>query len=415
LLLLAGLVLRFASLPNQILVAVPGTLLLLWLVLPAVLIGPIRSAENALHRLAHAVALVLSFGLAVAIVGTLWTGGDTPNYVFLVGGGLIVAYLFGVIQASRGGASLSCDVPCVALCLAGTLLVLGNLPLPVQTPDPFFEPEIPNVTYSSRSGPVVFIDEAHHNFHTAGGRFRPFARILERDGYRVESIRSGFTLDQLRRAQILVIANALHSRNVNDWAGTAAPALLDDEVHAVRDWVLAGGSLFLIADHHPFGGAVAPLATAFGFELTDGFVDVVNADVALFSRKDGTLVANSITDGRKPAERVDKVRTFLGEAMQVPGDALPVLVLDSKFRLWSTRENLRSRREADSAPADGLCQLAFKRLGKGRVVVAGEAAMFSAQLEMGLSWLPLGMNAPGAEQNHQLLLNTVHWLDGRLD
>jgi hypothetical protein len=414
LLLLAGVALRVTSLPDQILFAVPGMLLLLCFVLPAVLYGPIRTAENPLHRLAHVGALLLSFGLALAVVGTLWSGRDTPNYVFLVGGGLIVAYLFGVLQASRSADATSCDVRCVVLCLIGTVLVLSNLPLPVQTADPFFKPDLPYATYSSRSGPVVFIDEAHNNFHTAGGRFKPFAQLLERDGYRVEPVRSSFTLDHLRRGQILVIANALSPGNINNWAATAEPALLDDEVRAVRDWVVAGGSLFLIADHHPFGGAVAPMATAFGFELTDGFVDVLRGD-AVFSRKDGTLISNSITDGRRPEERVDGVRSFLGEAIQVPGDALPILVLDSKFRLWSTRENFRSRSETESAPAAGLCQLAYRRFGKGRVVVAGEAAMFSAQLEMGLTWLPLGMNAPGAEQNDQLLLNIVHWLDGRLD
>jgi hypothetical protein len=48
------------------------------------------------------------------------------------------------------------------------------------------------------------------------------------------------------------------------------------------------------------------------------------------------------------------------------------------------------------------------KVGKGRVAVFGEAAMFSAQLDGPRQ--PMGMNAPGAEQNHQLLLNVMHWL-----
>ena len=28
---------------------------------------------------------------------------------------------------------------------------------------------------------MVLIDEGHHNFHTLGGRYAPFARLVERD------------------------------------------------------------------------------------------------------------------------------------------------------------------------------------------------------------------------------------------
>ena len=48
------------------------------------------------------------------------------------------------------------------------------------------------------------------------------------------------------------------------------------------------------------------------------------------------------------------------------------------------------------------------KVGRGRVAVFGEAAMFSAQLAGPKQ--PMGMNAPQAEQNHQLLLNVMHWL-----
>ncbi len=33
--------------------------------------------------------------------------------------------------------------------------------------------------------PRVVIDEAHYNSHTARGKYRPFARLLEADGYQV--------------------------------------------------------------------------------------------------------------------------------------------------------------------------------------------------------------------------------------
>jgi hypothetical protein len=47
-----------------------------------------------------------------------------------------------------------------------------------QVPDTLFEPSIGNPAYSRPEGPVVLPDGAHHNFHTAEGRYHVFARIL---------------------------------------------------------------------------------------------------------------------------------------------------------------------------------------------------------------------------------------------
>ena len=52
------------------------------------------------------------------------------------------------------------------------------------------------------------------------------------------------------------------------------------------------------------------------------------------------------------------------------------------------------------------------KVGKGRVVVLGEAAMLSAQVT-GPDKSPMGMNAPGND-NKQVALNIMHWLSGAL-
>jgi hypothetical protein len=57
--------------------------------------------------------------------------------------------------------------------------------------------------------------------------------------------------------------------------------------------------------------------------------------------------------------------------------------------------------------------------GKGRVVMMGEAAMFSAQLirfehEGKPMELKMGMNVPGND-DRQLALNIFHWLSGLLE
>ena len=57
-----------------------------------------------------------------------------------------------------------------------------------------------------------------------------------------------------------------------------------------------------------------------------------------------------------------------------------------------------------------MSQGAYMNYGEGRIVVFGEAAMFTGQLA-GPDRIKVGMNATGAEENYQLLLNIVHWLD----
>ena len=62
---------------------------------------------------------------------------------------------------------------------------------------------------------------------------------------------------------------------------------------------------------------------------------------------------------------------------------------------------------------NGWSQGAFKEYGEGRIVVFGEAAMFSAQLA-GEQQIKAGMNREDASENYRLLLNIIHWLDGIL-
>jgi len=73
---------------------------------------------------------------------------------------------------------------------------------------------------------------AHHNFHTADGRYAPFAKLLRRDGYRVEAWRTPF--GALRGVDVLVISNALHERNEKDWSLPTPSAFTTEEIGVVR-------------------------------------------------------------------------------------------------------------------------------------------------------------------------------------
>jgi hypothetical protein len=161
----------------------------------------------------------------------------------------------------------------------------------------------------------------------------------------------------------------------------------------------------------PMGGAAAGMAKAFGFEFTDGFAaDTARSGPALFCRAAGTLKDNVITNGRDNTERVDTIFSFTGQAFPVPGDATSILCFDDTYKLLLTDTAWvfdSSTRYRDIA---GWSQLTFMPYGKGRVVMSGEAAMFSAQLA-GPQKYQAGMNAPYARENYRLLLNIIHWLD----
>jgi len=282
-----------------------------------------------------------------------------------------------------------------------------------QVPDTGYAPMITNPAYAAGKGPVVFIDEGHNNFHTRGDRYLPFARLLERDGYVTEGYTGKFDAGGLKQCRILVISNALNELNVENWYKPVYPAFTPEETEAVRKWVEAGGSLFLIADHMPMGGAAAGMAAAFGFGFTDGFaVDTARPGPALFCRTDGTLRDNLVTGSLRTDEKVDSIYSFTGQAFTTPADAQPVLTFNDKYLLLLSDTAWVFNEKTVYKPITGWSQLAYLEYGKGKVVMSGEAAMFSAQLA-GPQKFPAGMNAPYARHNYRLLLNIIHWLDGR--
>jgi hypothetical protein len=296
----------------------------------------------------------------------------------------------------------------VSVAVLCTLLARGQ-----QVPDTSYAPAIGNPAYAPGKGPVVYIDEGHFNFHTRGDRYMPFARLLERDGFRTEGYTGKFEAKGLSSVRILVISNALHPDNVENWYKPVHSAFTPKETETVRQWVEAGGSLFLIADHMPMGGAAAEMAAAFGFGFTDGFaLDTAHAGPALFCRSDGTLADNVLTDGRDADERVDSIYSFTGQAFTIPDAASPVLTFDDRHLLLLSDTAWVFNERTIFKPISGWSQLAFREYGKGRVVMSGEAAMFTAQLA-GPQKVSVGMSSPFAKGNHQLLLNIVHWLDGR--
>jgi len=285
-----------------------------------------------------------------------------------------------------------------------------------QVADTAFHPPIARPMYAAGAGPVVALDEAHHDFHTVTGRYAPFAALLRRDGYRVVPFASAFSDASLRGVNVLVIANPLNVVNAGGhWTLPTPSAFTAAEIAAVRRFVTRGGALLLIADHMPFAGAAEALGAAFGLHWTNGFAhDSSRGEPLAFRRGDGTLADHPITRGRDAGERIDSVRTFTGSAFRTDDSAAGLLNFGPAAESLDPRVAWQFDSTTVRVSVAGWHQGAALRVGRGRVAAFGEAAMFSAQLA-GPNQAPMGRNAPVAAQNPQFLLNVLHWLSGRLD
>ncbi|MBA3657955.1 MAG: hypothetical protein H0W69_11450, partial [Gemmatimonadaceae bacterium] len=208
------------------------------------------------------------------------------------------------------------------------LFLVLQLACAAQKADPDFAPPNHVPAYTS-SGPTVCIDAGHNNAHTAEGLYRPFAATMERDGYQVISQDAHVDSTILGKCAVYVSVNAAGGRTYKLF-GLNLPtksrerrhlsAFSPDEIIAIRNWVERGGSMLLVADHHPFGLAAATLSTALGVEMGGGFTEAANSGAfnsrdrsqLLFSRENGLLGNHPILSGRNAAENVARVETFTG-------------------------------------------------------------------------------------------------------
>ena len=275
-----------------------------------------------------------------------------------------------------------------------------------QQSDPTFDTKVARPSYTTEH-PRVLFDEAHHNFHTTDGRYKPFAEVIANDGFKVIPNKQKFTKDLLSKGEILIIANALGADGMGA-NGASNSAFTEAECDAVRDWVREGGSLLLITDHAPFGSAAQSLANRFGVDMSKGYTaDPSNSEGGetslVFTRKNNLLGDHPIMKGRDDSERINRIQTFTGQSLKGPAGSVAILKLgDTAFDAGD---------DGNPRSAAGRAQGIAFPFGKGRVVVMGEAAELSAQL---IGNERFGMNVPGLD-NRQMALNIMHWLSGLLE
>lgn len=163
----------------------------------------------------------------------------------------------------------------VIICVTPAWSQVDKMPdwtfLNVQSYDPNYVAPTPYIPFNS--GTVIYIDQAHNNFHTYDQRFKPFSDLVRNDGFEVQPFTQTFSASSLADVKILVISNPVNNANTPEvnWVSPILSAFTSDEITAITEWVADGGSLLLIADHFPFPGAVEELAAEFGFTVDNGY------------------------------------------------------------------------------------------------------------------------------------------------
>ena len=254
----------------------------------------------------------------------------------------------------------------------------------------------------------MLFDEAHHNFHTASGRYKPFADLMASDGYQIIPNGEKFSRDVLRKGDVLVIANALGAEGMGQ-TEAANPAFTDAECDAVRSWVEEGGSLLFISDHAPMGSAAECLAKRLGVSMSEGATaDTAHSEggdtVLVFTGRTSYWATTRLPGGAMKPSESNKIQTFTGTSVKGPEGSVPILKLANTA--------VESGTDDKTVSAAGRAQGVVFSLGKGRVVVMGEAAELSAQV-FGVDE-EFGMNVPGID-NRQMAINIMHWLSGLLE
>ena len=297
--------------------------------------------------------------------------------------------------------------------IGGGVLYLRNR----QPYDRAFNIRVAHPVYRN-NGPVILYDEGHLNTHTATGGYKPFADLARSDGYELRVSSQTFSAQTLEGASVLAIVLPRGANDANDDS-----AFAESEIAAIDQWVRNGGSLLLVTDHWPYGPAAASLGQRFGIQMGKGMVeDPEHHDQnrgeshLVFSAENGLLRDHPILRGRNSAEHIQRILTFTGQSLLGPPDATPFLALSNTAierpptapRVEKSGGDVRVSMEyGDPIPAAGKAQGIALEVGKGRIVVLGEAGMLRA--ERGHGDERVGMNVLGYD-NRQLAINILHWL-----
>ncbi|TDS12978.1 hypothetical protein [Sphingobacterium paludis] len=282
-----------------------------------------------------------------------------------------------------------------------------------QVADRNFDYPIAAPVYEIGRGALILFDEAHNNASTLRGTYAAFAKLLASDGYSILPTLDKITPELLKTTKIYVTVNAMYA--TEDWNLPGRSAFSMDEILALSSWVANGGSLFLVTDHMPCGASVHELGKSFGINVLNGFALRKDGQPEVFAKRRKTLLDNEITNA--VGNNVDSIMCWGGTGFIAPSHAHIISTLGEDYNIYFPHDVSQIKRLiADTIPyvsGVGVVNGAYLKFGRGKIVVFADGAPFSAQLQ-GIKSEKRGMNHTGARQNAKLLLNSIHWLDGKL-
>ena len=272
-------------------------------------------------------------------------------------------------------------------------------------PDLSYPVDIQHPSFVGKS-PRILFDESHNNVHSLDSTYRPFGDLLRGDGYSIDRTSSSFTRKSLEGYDILVVASARGAGDDTRVSLRSKPAYSEAECDRVYDWVNQGGALFAIADHYPIGPAMASMLARFNVKISGGFTrdpehHFERESWLVFSRENKLIGEHPITSGRSKDEFINRIISFTGTSIKAPEKSTVLLKLSpTAFDFY----HLTKQRVSVANQSLGVAM----QEGLGKVVIIGEAAMFTAQIRI-RDGSRFGMNVPGND-NRQFLLNIMHWL-----
>lgn len=267
--------------------------------------------------------------------------------------------------------------------------------------------------YKQQKGPKILIDAGHHNFIVEMGLIKPFVDLSSFDGYQPKIDSGIFTPAYLANYKMVLITPAMPFKFGSKKEVTTEVTFTKDELTAIHDWVMDGGSLIMLSEHAPIDKSMTPLFNTFGIQSSIGAVfDTVNYDtsiklsnaqtILIFNNSNGLLNKNHpIIQGSNKNEIVNNIETYTGCALTGEGyNNILKLSPTATIRKWN----------ASQPSGGGDSQCLAGSFGKGKIVALGDCNGFTSMyVNTGGKKFSAGMQVEQYDWK-QFVLNTLHWL-----
>ena len=290
-----------------------------------------------------------------------------------------------------------------------------------ETNDREFKFEIRNPAFPQQKGPVVCIDEAHHNVHTIDKLFAPFVQVMRADGFQPIPLKGVIDGTSLSQCNVLILGNgqANDMQSSKFWTYPHVSAYSSLEINSMVRWIRSGGNLLLFADHSPAAGSASGLAALLGVQLLNGWANVTSQGQAshpeVIHRSDGAMSDHPILAGRAKGEQINSLATYGSAAFYHSEFIKPILTFgqgaNALVYLGDMGQRLSEipQTEWPRYNIEGWLMGGSREWGEGRIVIFGDVTACTAQI-IGSEELTVGMNHSENSQNHLFCLNMLRWL-----